>query len=234
MTWLVTSLLVMMWILLGIVALLLLIVLIAVILASLPIRYEVKVVVDDETTAAVHVSYCFRLIYLIYEYRKNAEKMTLRIVGFRKKLALNKPESSRKKSSKKNDKKDESEFGGILSTIQSVLTYPHRKIIIDLCISALKKMSKHLKPKKIDISGVIGFEDPAHTGWLLGMYEALAGILKIRQNVRLSGDFNVLSTVVKLDVSVKGSVNIARLSWPIVWLAVQKPIRGLIWGLVKG
>ena len=234
MTWLTTSLLVMMWILLGIVALLLSIVLIAALLAIIPVRYDAKVAVGDETTAIVRVSYFFRLIYFVYEYRKDVRKTTLRIVGFRKKLAIDKSEPSTKKNKKKVYKQDESESDGIIDTIQSVLTYPHRKIIMDLCISALKKMSKHLKPKKIDISGVIGFEDPAHTGWLLGAYEALAGIFKIRQNVRLYGDFNVSSTVVKLDVFVKGSISIASVSWPFVWLAVQKPIRGLIWGLVKG
>jgi len=114
------------------------------------------------------------------------------------------------------------------------LTYPHRKTIINLGVSALKKLLKVAKPKKFEISGVVGFDDPSHTGLFIGAYEAIAGALMVRQNVRLAGDFSAEGIVFKIDAFAKGRANMARLAWPVLWFALQKPVRGLIWGMLKG
>jgi len=254
MTWIIAALTVLGWILLIILGLLLLIIVLTFVLLVAPIRYEVKASIGERATAKVKVSYFFRLIYFVYEYNDNMGTPTLRILGFRKKTdfigskPLNDNASKNKikqKTKKYPNKKEENEteahentekfgFGQIIDSIRIVLTYPHRKTIMDLSFRALKKTGKVLKPKKLNISGIIGFEDPASTGFFMGAYECLVGMFKVRECIRLSGDFNALSTVVRLEIFVKGSVSGLRLTWPLLWLAWQKPIRGLIWGAIKG
>jgi len=115
----------------------------------------------------------------------------------------------------------------------AVLTYPNRKIIMELTWRTVKKIIKTLKPKHFDISGTVGFADPSQTGLFIGMYEALAEPLKIRKNVRLSGNFDTPATVIDLQIYVKGSINIARMTLPIIGLIIKKPIRTLIKDLLK-
>jgi len=116
----------------------------------------------------------------------------------------------------------------IKGSLNAFLTYPNRKIIMELVWRTTKKIAKILKPKHFDISGTIGFEDPAKTGLFIGMYEAVAELLKIRQNLRLDGNFDVPCTTIDLQVSVKGKIRIIRMTLPIIGLLIKKPIRTLI------
>jgi len=244
MSWILTVLTVVLWILGGLLALVLAIMLLMVILAIAPIRYNVKISTMQPTTALVKVSYFFRLIYFVYEYNENKSNTTLRILGFRKKLDFDnliteKKTREKKTLEKKNNEKKvkpkekkSSKDRGIIETIQSVLTYPQRKTIMDMCMRTMKKYMRIIKPKKFNISGVIGLADPASTGFFLGMYEAVAGVLGIRRSIRLSGDFESESVTARLNIIIEGRVSFARLSIPFVWLALQKPVRRLIWGAI--
>jgi len=124
-------------------------------------------------------------------------------------------------------------YAKIKSNVKTVLTYPNRKIIMKLTWRAVKKMFKVLKPKHFDISGTIGFEDPSKTGLFIGLYEALAEPLRIRKNVRLGGNFDTPATAIDLQISVKGSLSIARMTLPIIGLIIKKPIRTLIKDLLS-
>ena len=109
-----------------------------------------------------------------------------------------------------------------------VLNYPNRKVITALVLGAVKKIIKTLKPKKIDISGIIGFADPSKTGMFIGIYESIVGMLKIRKHVRLGGNFDTEATVIDLNAYIKGRISIIRMILPIFGLWLKKPIRVLI------
>jgi len=110
-----------------------------------------------------------------------------------------------------------------LKQAKAVLTYPDRKIIIGLCFQCLKKFVKALKPKVLDIKGVIGFDDPCTTGWAMGAYEAAAGVMQLRHKVRLVG--NYCEKALELDIEAKGRTRLWGLLWPFIWLYQHKPIR---------
>ena len=115
----------------------------------------------------------------------------------------------------------------------AVLTYPNRKIIMELTWRMVKKIFKVLKPKHFNIYGTVGFEDPSKTGMFIGLYEVFAELLKIRKNVRIGGNFDTPTTAIALYIDVKGSINIARMTLPIIGLLIKKPIRTLIKDLLK-
>jgi len=120
----------------------------------------------------------------------------------------------------------------IKEKINAVLEFPNKRLIASLVMGTLKKMAKLLKPKHINISGTIGFTDPATTGMFFAAYESVAHLLDIRQNVKLDGNFDTEKTTVALDVYVKGSISVGRMILPLIGLALKKPIRELIIDLI--
>ena len=121
---------------------------------------------------------------------------------------------------------EEKDSPGFIKQAKEILTYPDLKIIIGLGLRFLKKYINALKPKRLDISGVVGFDDPATTGWAMGAYEAAAGITGLRPHVRLLGSYH--EKALRLDIKAHGRTRLGRLIWPFIWLYLQKPIRRLI------
>jgi len=120
----------------------------------------------------------------------------------------------------------------ILAHLRALLTYPDLKIIIGLCLRGIQKLLHALKPKHLDIYGVVGFDDPAVTGWFMGAYEAAAGTMGLRHKIRLAGSYH--EKALRLDIDAKGRIRLIRLIWPLIWLYMKKPIRTLINKLRKG
>jgi len=113
-----------------------------------------------------------------------------------------------------------------LKQVKAVLTYPDRKTIIALCFQCIKKFIRALKPKHLRINGIIGLDDPANTAWLMGAYEALMGILRLRQNIQILGSYH--EKALHLEIETHGRTRLGSLIWPFIWLYLKKPIRTLI------
>ena len=126
-------------------------------------------------------------------------------------------------------------FRKIRAQIQSVLTYPDRKIIIELILNCAKKLFRALLPKRLDINGQIGFDDPSTTGLFAGGYEAVAPMLGLRgkrHQVNLTANFE--EPGVRVQVYTKGHIRAFSLLRPLVGLYLKKPIRRLIKYIRKG
>jgi len=113
-----------------------------------------------------------------------------------------------------------------LKQAKAILTYPDRKIIMSLCLRCLKKFVRALKPKYLDVYGVIGFDDPCTTGWAMGTYEAAAGIMQLRHKVRLYGNYQ--EKALELAIKAEGRTRVWSLIWPFIWLYLHKPIRKVV------
>jgi hypothetical protein len=135
---------------------------------------------------------------------------------------LETPTPEKEKSPPPDEKTSTSGF----NKLKNILTYPELKTIISLTLKCLKKTTKTLLPKRLDIFGTVGFADPAATGMFIGFYETVAGLLSLRDKIRLYADF--AEPGIKAKVSLAGSISIARLLRPVVWLVCKKPIRRFI------
>jgi len=113
-----------------------------------------------------------------------------------------------------------------LKQVKAVLTYPERKIIMALVFKSLQKFFKALKPKHLDIYGVVGFDDPATTGWAMGAYETAVGLLQLRHKIRLWGSYH--EKRLELTIQARGRTRVWGLIWPFIWLYLHKPIRVVI------
>jgi len=245
-----------MWIFIVIFGLIFLLLFLVLFLCVMPVRYKIRASTMNETEAWVHVSYLLRLVTFAYEYREGKGVSTLRIAGFRlgtesgakKEEDLDKPKKQKregifkltrsKKKSKtepeeKPDEKPKKKSDGFIKKVKAVLTYPQGKTIIKLVFEALRRMGRVILPKQLRVTGQIGFADPSATGMFVGAYEALTGALRLRHKVSLCGDFTAESTVVRLDITARGSISVARLSVPVIWLLLKKPIRKLIKDIMR-
>ena len=229
-------------------------ILLVVVLLAIPVRYKVDAVTgvggDGQHKAVVGVSYLFGLVRLAYNYLDGEGKVTPRLFGIplksrtahsthdiKKAPKKDKPPkaaSKEKKPSKKKPKPSlKQKYVKLKSNTNMVLTYPNRKAIIGHFLSMLKKQWKILKPKRINISGIVGFTDPSHTGFFFAAYGVVAEFLDIRRYIQLSGNFDTPHTVVQLQIHAKGSIRLGRMIIPIIGLLLKKEIRKLIKDIIN-
>lgn len=89
---------------------------------------------------------------------------------------------------------------------------------------AIKRLLKSLKPNKFEVNGVIGLEDPADTGILMGILGTITPYLP--GNFYVYGDFE--KSVIKGDVYIKGRTNLLLILIPVLRYIFKKPILDII------
>ena len=129
---------------------------------------------------------------------------------------LSKPPSQEEKTTPKS----------LYTKAKAIWNYPARPQITTLTLQALKKFFRALKPKRFQIRGVIGTDDPATTAYVMGAYEAAMGILQLHQNIKLYGNYH--EKALELNIEAKGRTRLGRLLWPFLWLYLKKPVRTVI------
>lgn len=107
---------------------------------------------------------------------------------------------------------------------------PDKRGFIKLCSGFVKKLLKAVKPKRLELEGVIGAGDPAYTGLALAAAGMLGGIYGVGINVR--GDFE--NAVAEGRISARGGFTPARLAAIAVGFALKKPVRKIIILYLKG
>lgn len=243
---LLTVLLVLLWVILGLLALVLFVILLTVVLSAIPIKYIAIAAFNDEVNFSFRANYFFGFLRFAFDYHAGVDKIDFRILCFKigeskknkkikkekiARLTLKKPTKSSVKKKFFSEKKASSKKEGFIKKLvktYDVLTELQEKTIIKLVFATVKKIGKVFRPKYINVSGVFGFADPCTTGLFCGAYEAVAGMFGIRDKVRLAGDFNAESTVVRLNADVRGSVSVLRIAIPVIWFITRKQMRAFI------
>jgi len=121
----------------------------------------------------------------------------------------------------------------IKSTINTVMTYPNRKIVTRLTVDLLKRQLQLLKPKKIIVHGTVGFADPAQTATIMGVYAVAAEVLNLRQNINIAADLHAANFAADLNFQIKGRVSMLLHIASIIRFALRKPIRQLIFDVIQ-
>lgn len=234
---------IMTWILLGLVVIVFALVFLVILLSAVPVKYSAKVCRDESTELFVRASWFFRLVRFVYENRGGAERMDFRVLFF--KIGVKKKKPSRKVA-KAVEKKPQAEkplerpppqkkegFTKRLENARNVLTDLQLKSIIKPVLATMRKIVRRLLPKYIDVSGVVGLPCPFETGLLFGVYETVAGVFRFRDKVRLSGDFDTDVMVLRVNAEVRGRFSALSLALPVIQLILKKPVRTLIWNMLR-
>jgi len=136
------------------------------------------------------------------------------------------------KQAKKKEKSEKKDTFGFIKQSWAFMSENEIKKIIKLVFICFGKMFKALRPKHVDISGIVGFDDPATTGWVMGAYEAAVGVSGLRPYIQIQGSYH--EKALALDVDMHGRTSLGRLIWVFVWLIFQKPVRRLIRKQISG
>lgn len=109
-----------------------------------------------------------------------------------------------------------------------LLTYPNRKFIMKETWKTVKKIFKAILPKKIDVTGTVGFADPSTTGFFFAAYGVIISTFGLGGKVNISCLFDTPETVIALNGHIKGSFTIAKITLPMIRLILKGEIRTLI------
>jgi len=136
-----------------------------------------------------------------------------------------------------------------IEKIESILTYPHLKTIINLVKRTFKKVGRAVRPQHIDVNGEFGFADPTTTAIYLEQYEIYTAMYGIRHLIQLDGDYDVATVIedvkatqqgqlellpavlvamglrVRVNINMHGRLRIFSVIWPFIWLLTRRPIR---------
>jgi len=229
-------------------AIVLIFLVIAVLLALVPIRYQAKASTGEAGhTARIKVTYMFGLLSFWFVYKDGEARQRIclagrTIWGTKKKPP---PESSPKPTEpkpyvpQKIELEDTDEivpkvertapvkppliqrFQNIKNQIYEIVHHPDRKRIPRWIWRAVKKTIKRLKPKRIEIAGSVGFADPATTAQLVGGINVFAIIWQWQDYIRVKPKFDIDTTEINLCINVKGSISIAKIASPTLWLGIK-------------
>jgi len=112
-------------------------------------------------------------------------------------------------------------FFSIKKQISEVIHHPDRKRITKWIWRAIKKTIKALKPKRIEISGTVGFADPATTAQLVGGISVFATIWQLQEYIRIKPKMEADKTEISLCANVQGSISLAKLLSPNLGLGIK-------------
>ncbi len=150
---------------------------------------------------------------------------------FEKEKNFNKKSFSEEKSDKRkyHRKKD---MNNILSSVKNIYNkfiylknYPERDKIIRYTINFIRDLFSSVKPKKFETNIIVGFDDPAATGKLLGFTAIILEFLHF--DIYLSGDFE--NKIFEGVLETRGKTNIFKIAVPTLKYLLKKPI----WRLIK-
>ncbi len=150
---------------------------------------------------------------------------------FEKEKNFNKKSFSEEKSDKRkyHRKKD---MNNILSSVKNIYNkfiylknYPERDKIIRYTINFIRDLFSAVKPKKFETNIIVGFDDPAVTGKLLGFTAIILEFLHF--DIYLSGDFE--NKIFEGVLETRGKTNIFKIAVPTLKYLLKKPI----WRLIK-
>lgn len=137
--------------------------------------------------------------------------------------------NKKKKRKKRNNNKEFSDSNkdklkeSMYSKVKKILSHKDRKTVVRKVIRALKKIYRHIRPKKMAISLVIGLEDPANTGYVIGTISAIKPFLDSNNKISVTGDFE--KEIIKGKGYVKGRIYLFYLSQILLKLLLDKQVR---------
>jgi hypothetical protein len=98
------------------------------------------------------------------------------------------------------------------------------KDIINYAMILLREAISALSLKKFMVWGVIGFDDPALTGQIIGLIWFLNGILPVKAHIR--GNFT--EAEMKINVFLKGRTSFLAFAVPLIKFIFRKPVWAII------
>jgi len=115
----------------------------------------------------------------------------------------------------------------IWSKIKYYKNHPDRYEIISQAKLLIIRIIKAVLPKRLELSGIYGFEDPSQTGFATGGISILAQFIHPRIIINAKPDFT--RQVIDITLLVKGKIIVITILIPVLKFLFCKPV----WGIIK-
>jgi len=138
-----------------------------------------------------------------------------------------KPESKPKKSKSKSEPNKNFENRSFYDKIKKyieIIESRRFKKTFEYSKKKIFKLLKHICPRKLQIDGEVGFDDPSVTGQILVITSMLKPVLG--KNVRIVGNFE--EPIISIEGKLKGHITVFRVLWTGAVLYFNKNIRKII------
>ncbi|SCX00357.1 hypothetical protein SAMN02910339_00162 [Lachnospiraceae bacterium YSD2013] len=138
-----------------------------------------------------------------------------------------KPESKPKKAKSKSEPNKNFENRSFYDKIKKyieIIESRRFKKTFEYSKKKIFKLLKHICPRKLQIEGEVGFDDPSVTGQILVITSMLKPVLG--KNVRIVGNFE--DPIVSIEGKLKGHITVFRVLWTGAVLYFNKNIRKII------
>ncbi len=134
-----------------------------------------------------------------------------------------------KKSGKKRGDKKDFESRGLYDKIKryaDIIRSDDFKQSFALCKKMVGKLLKAILPKKWEVNGKVGFEDPALTGYVCGLTGAM--YMWMRKHIHINGLFDVESNDIDVDGYFKGRIFVVTLVYVFLKVWFNKKVRRVL------
>ncbi len=216
------------WVLLGLIGLFLFA---ALLLLFVPFGYYAEMKVLDKTSGKIIINWLFNIIG-VNIYFGQTQQFFIRIFCFKIEPKYKKTKKVIKRKVKKNKKqnreKDKLSFKDFLKIAEDILKYKDKDEIFRILKRYVYKTWKRIKPREFKIKGIIGFENPATTGYFFAILAILISFMKIDADIK--GDFNEPKK--EIDGFIKGRFMLMPLTIIFLETLLKKPILNLIKKLI--
>ncbi|MCR4679102.1 MAG: hypothetical protein K5679_10180 [Lachnospiraceae bacterium] len=138
-----------------------------------------------------------------------------------------KPESKPKKAKSKSEPNKNFENRSFYDKIKKyieIIESRRFKKTFEYSKKKIFKLLKHICPRKLQIEGEVGFDDPSVTGQILVITSMLKPVLG--KNVRIVGNFE--EPIISIEGKLKGHITVFRVLWTGAVLYFNKNIRKII------
>ncbi len=191
----------------------------------LPIRYRVRAQYDENDQALSLQVGGGNIYTFTYSYRFNQAQSNIRFLGLS--WNLKKSEDKKERSPQRDkSKKPASKAGKSRMDFRLFLNKKLGKLFLEL----LADLLQHLRPKYLNFYATIGFEEPNHTGYLMGAINFLMH-LTAHFDIRINPVWD--EAYCEIDLETGGRIIPAYLIYRILRFMVSKLGRTFIYELYK-
>jgi len=190
----------------------------------IPYKYAVDGRKQDETYIKGWVSWLFGGLKVTFAKNFPGEaRVYATILGFKMYIRRGDKDKAKKAAPKKRRKKaaGTNMIGRLRSFTQGLV----RKVL-----SALGRIIVHISPRILYINAVVGFDDPAYTGWLNAAKEILAAPLA-RRNISIRTVFD--EERLEGEFLIRGRIWLVYVILVAASVAVTKPFRNMLIESIK-
>ena len=134
-----------------------------------------------------------------------------------------------KKSGKRSGDKKDFESRGLYDKIKryaDIIRSDDFKQSFALCKKMVGKLLKAILPKKWEVNGKVGFEDPSLTGYVCGLTGAM--YMWMRKHIHINGLFDVESNDIDVDGYFKGRIFVVTLVYVFLKVWFNKKVRRVL------